>query len=184
MPSAVLARAEAAADAVIPAIGADGRLYRAGKMDAHRRGLKHLAVSVFVFDADRLLIQRRAATKYHCAGLWANACCSHPHWDESVEAAAARRLREELGVEGLKLSRAATIDYRAPVTMGLVENERVTIFRGDADADALAFDLNPDEVSAVRWIALGDLRREAAEAPEAFAPWLRIYLSRWEELGL
>jgi len=48
---------------VIPAIGPGGSIYPVGKMDAHRRGLQHLAVSVFIFSGDEMLIQRRAAGK-------------------------------------------------------------------------------------------------------------------------
>ena len=51
----------AEAELVVPAIAEDGTLYQAGKMEVHRLGLRHLAVSVFVFSGDHLLIQRRAA---------------------------------------------------------------------------------------------------------------------------
>ena len=47
------------------------------KMEAHRQALLHRAFSVFIFDAGgRMLLQRRALTKYHSGGLWTNACCS------------------------------------------------------------------------------------------------------------
>ena len=48
------------------------------KLAVHRTGLRHKAVSVFVIDGGRVLIQRRAAGKYHTPGLWANTCCTHP----------------------------------------------------------------------------------------------------------
>ena len=68
---------------LIPAILPDGRLVPMEKMEAHRKGQLHLAVSVFVFAGPRLLIQRRAGSKYHCAGQWANTCCTHPDFAES-----------------------------------------------------------------------------------------------------
>ncbi len=51
-----------------------------GKLDAHAApGHLHRAVSVFLLDrSDRLLVQRRAAGKYHSGGLWRNTCCGHP----------------------------------------------------------------------------------------------------------
>ena len=52
---------------------------------------------------ERTLLQRRAESKYHTPGLWANACCTHPHWGEAAADCAVRRLREELGVTGLVL---------------------------------------------------------------------------------
>ena len=51
----------------------------AEKLAAHRAGLRHLALSVFIFDdVGRLLVQQRAAGKYHSALKWANSVCSHP----------------------------------------------------------------------------------------------------------
>jgi len=166
---------------IIPAIAGDGTLYPVEKMAAHVQGVLHLAVSVFVFDGDSLLIQQRARSKYHCGGQWANTCCSHPHWDETVEACAERRLQEELGFS-LPLTRHQTVDYKADVGGGLSEHERVTLFTAHVDRGCLKIRPNPDEVEAVRWISPEDLRREAAETPEAFTPWFRIYLDRFPEL--
>jgi isopentenyl-diphosphate delta-isomerase len=73
---------------IIPAIADDGTLFPIEKMEAHRIAQQHLAISVFVFSGTKLLIQQRAKGKYHCPGRWANTCCSHPHWQESVEDAA------------------------------------------------------------------------------------------------
>lgn len=165
----------------IPAVGPDGALRPVEKMEAHRRGVLHLAISAFVFDGERLLLQRRALGKYHCGGLWANTVCTHPHWGESLEACAARRLREELGL-CVPLSRGETVEYRAEVGDGLIEHERVTLFRGEARAPALRLD--PAEVAETRWVTLDALRREAEARPERFTPWLRIYLGRWAALGL
>lgn len=168
---------------IIPAIAGDGSLYRIEKMDAHRQGALHLAISVFVFDGDDMLIQRRADGKYHCGGMWANACCSHPHWNETAPDAAARRLGEELGCS-LPLNECGETTYRADVGAGLWEHEQVTMFRGDIARDALILDLNPEEVSAVRWASVDALRAEAEADPSTIAPWFRIYLDRWETLGI
>lgn len=166
---------------IIPAIAGDGSLYPVEKMDAHVKGLLHLAVSVFVFDGEELLIQRRATAKYHCGGLWANTCCSHPHWGEDLQACAERRLEEELGFS-LPLMRHQTLEYRATVGEGLCEYERVTLFSAQTDRDGLGVAPNPDEVDAVRWITPEALRREINDNPQDFTPWLRIYLQRFPRL--
>jgi len=169
--------------AIIPAISADGRLYKIEKLAAHQQGVLHPAISVFVFDGERLLIQRRAAGKYHCAGLWANTCCSHPHWGESMEDAAARRMIEELGCSA-PLAAIGETEYRADVGDGLIEHERVSLFRGKARADTIQMRLNPEEVAQTRWVTIPDLKAQVGARPEHFAPWLRIYLDRWNTLGL
>jgi isopentenyl-diphosphate Delta-isomerase len=166
----------------IPAIDAYGQLFPIEKLAAHRVGQLHLAVSVFVFRGADLLIQQRAAGKYHCAGQWANTCCSHPHWGEAIDAAASRRLREELGLD-LPLVSVGQIDYAAEVTDGLIEHERVHVFRGELSAGASAKP-DPAEVANLRWASPAALAVEAVMTPEAFAPWFRIYLRRWRELGL
>jgi isopentenyl-diphosphate delta-isomerase len=161
----------------IPAWTEDGQFVQVEKMDAHRRGLKHPAVSVFVLDgAGSTLLQRRADGKYHCAGAWANACCTHPFWDEDPAVAANRRMGEELGLS-LPLRHAGRIEYRADVGGGMIEHEVVEMYVALADPAALTPAPNPDEVSATRWARIADLRADALARPEAYAPWLRIYLA-------
>ena len=158
----------------------DGRLTPMNKIEVHRRGLCHPAVSVFLVDGEHTLIQRRALGKYHTPGLWANACCTHPHWGEAPAACAARRLREELRIHGVAIRHRDRIDYRAPVGGGMVEDEQVELFVAAADR-ALALDPDTAEVMATRWIALDALHAEVAARPEAFTPWLRIYLAQHAE---
>lgn len=154
----------------------DGRLAPVDKLEVHRRGLRHPAVSVFVMDGARTLIQRRALAKYHTPGLWANACCTHPHWGEAPAACATRRLREELGITGLALTPRERVTYRAEVGAGLTEHEDVDIFTAEAPA-GLALAPDPAEVMDTRWIGLAALRAEVAAEPARFTPWLRIYLA-------
>ena len=131
----------------------------------------------------KLLLQQRAASKYHCPGKWANTCCTHPHWGETVEDAASRRIREELGFS-LPLSGTTVIDYRADVGNGLVENERVHVFEGHADHSELAILPNEDEVAAVKWLEVAELRELQSTRPGTLCPWFSIYISRWDELKL
>jgi isopentenyl-diphosphate Delta-isomerase len=164
-----------ATEEMIPA-WVDGRLQPVGKLEVHQRGLRHKAVSVFVIDGRRVLIQQRALTKYHTPGLWANTCCTHPRWDEDPAACAVRRLREELGITGLFPAFADRVEYRADVGGGLVEHELVDIFVAEAGPN-LTLQLNPDEVAATRWVDLYDLSAEVLRTPDKFTPWLRIYLA-------
>ena len=158
----------------------DGRLTPVEKMEVHRFGLRHKAVSVFVMSGDRVLVQRRALGKYHTPGLWANTCCTHPLWDESAVNCAVRRLGEELGITGLYPSFRDQVEYRAAVGNGLTEHEVVDIFIADAPA-ALKVAPNPEEVAEIRWVDLYDLAAEVQRWPERFTPWLRIYLDEHKD---
>lgn len=165
------------ATVLIPAFGEDGELRPVEKLEVHRRGLRHPAVSVFLVDGAATLLQQRAAGKYHSGGLWANACCTHPRWGEHPAACAGRRLREELGLSGLTLRRRGMVEYRADVGGGLTEHEVVHLFVAAVDRATLAPRPDPAEVAALRWVALDALAREIAEEPGRFVPWLRIYLA-------
>lgn len=155
----------------------DGQLQPLDKLDVHRRGLCHKAVSVFVMRGGQTLIQRRATGKYHTPGLWANTCCTHPHWQETPEDCAPRRLREELGLTGLQLTHCDRVEYRADVGGGMTEHEIVDIFRAEAPEGCEPVP-NPVEVMDTRWIGLEALRLALAQEPAHFTPWLRIYLDR------
>ncbi len=153
----------------------DGELKPVEKLVAHLDGLRHRAVSVFLVHDDEILIQQRAAGKYHTPGLWANTCCTHPLWEETPMDCAMRRLDEELGITGVEPVWKDQIEYRAEVGGGMIEHEVVDLFLVQTDKRP-RITLNPDEVDGVRWIGLAELEREAAEHPERFTPWLRIYL--------
>jgi len=154
----------------------NGVLTPVEKLAVHQRGLRHLAVSVFVMAGPLVLIQRRAAEKYHTPGLWANTCCTHPRWGEDTATCAIRRLREELGITGLAPAFADRVEYRADVGGGLTEHEVVDIFLCHA-AVGLTIIPDPAEVWETRWTDLYDLSAEVRRMPERFTPWLRIYLA-------
>jgi len=166
---------------IISAISEDGSLYPVEKFKAHADGLFHLAVSVFIFDGDHLLIQKRAGSKYHCGGMWANTCCSHPHWEEPVDTCAHRRLSEELGFS-VPVSRRRVVEYSADVGNGLHEHEKVTMYTGTADRATLRIVPDPLEVEDTRWVTRDELHTEIAQHPERFTPWFRIYAERYPEL--
>ena len=154
----------------------DGELQPVEKLQVHREGLRHRAISVFLMDGDRVLIQKRAATKYHTPGLWANTCCTHPHWGEESAICAPRRLDEELGISGVTCTFRDRIEYLADVGGGLIEHEVVDLFTAERTPD-MTLTPNPEGVAEVRWIALDALCAAVERSPHDYTPWLRIYLA-------
>ena len=58
------------------------------KLQAHREGKLHRAFSIFLLNQhNEILLQQRAAVKYHSPLLWSNTCCSHPMPGENIVAA-------------------------------------------------------------------------------------------------
>jgi len=152
----------------------NGTLQPVEKLEVHKLGLRHKAVSVFVFYQGQLLIQQRAMSKYHSPGLWANTCCTHPEWDEDDLACAHRRLEDELGMQDMTLLPAGELEYRANVGNDLIEHEVVQTFVAICEHKP-SDSPNPDEVMAHEWVDPIALERLIATAPDQHTEWLKIY---------
>jgi isopentenyl-diphosphate Delta-isomerase len=146
------------------------------KMEAHVKGLLHRAFSVFIFDAQgRMLLQKRAADKYHSPGLMTNACCSHPRPGEDTAAAASRRLREEMGLSA-ELSHVSTFTYRSEFANGLTEHEVDHIYKGVTSSDPV---INPLEVSEYKWMQVADIKKDITENPDRYTTWFRMAMEKF-----
>ena len=148
------------------------------KMEAHEKGLLHRAFSVFIFDTKgRMLLQQRAGEKYHGAYLWTNACCSHPYPGEKVEAAAQRRLKEELGFD-TDVQEIFSFTYHAAVENGLTEHEYDHVFVGIYEGPVEA---NKNEVAAFRYQEMSEIKSGIQNQPQLFTVWFKIVFPRIEE---
>ncbi|MFV0414194.1 MAG: isopentenyl-diphosphate Delta-isomerase [Oscillospiraceae bacterium] len=139
------------------------------KQQAHLEARLHLAFSVFLYKDGKMLLQQRARAKYHCGGLWANACCSHPRKGESPAQAVPRRLAQELGITApVAAEEIFRFVYRAPFDNGLTEHELDHVFIGRYDGPVRP---DPAEIEAVEWVSFEELRRDLAERPQRYCPW-------------
>ena len=165
----------------------DNPVGTAEKMEAHRHNLRHRAFSVFIFRKTppnacltapvELLLQQRAAHKYHSPNLWTNTCCSHPRPGEDIIHAGERRLQEEMGLQ-LPLSYACQFHYIAHFENGLVENEIDYILTGWIGRHTIR--PAPEEVQAYRWVTGDQLKQELSLYPTHFTPWLPLALHHLE----
>ena len=146
------------------------------KMQAHKEGRLHRAISVFIFNSKKdLLLQKRADGKYHSPGLWTNTCCSHPRAGENPKQAAIRRLTEEMQLS-CPLKFAFSFIYNAKLENGLIEHEFDHVFTGLADRPP-----KPDEkeVGGWRYISIDKLDAELRAKPEQFTEWFRICCDKY-----
>ena len=154
----------------------DQKLGLMEKQQAHVAGLLHRAFSVFVFNSKgELMIQQRAASKYHSPTLWTNTCCSHPRDNETYEQAAHRRLEEEMGFD-CELEYKFNFIYKAHLENDLIEHELDHVFIGTFDDEPK---LNPDEVMAYRWVELDDLKKDMEKNPQNYTAWFKIIFEHY-----
>jgi len=143
------------------------------KLLAHQKGLLHRAFSIFIArehcGETQVLLQQRAWSKYHCAGLWSNSCCSHPQPEEELKQSALARLNEELGFTLDDLTWVDSHTYRAELANQLIEHELDHLFIAWAEPDVSKY--NPDEVEATTWLSLDEIDRQLAQTPHIFTPW-------------
>ncbi len=145
------------------------------KMAVHRTGALHRAFSIFILNTrGELLLQQRAADKYHSGGLWTNTCCGHQRPGETTINAGKRRLMEEMGIQ-CDLEEMFDFTYRHEFDNGLTENEFDHVLIGFTDALP-----EPDsaEVADFRYIEPDTLAADLISNPEIYTAWLRICFGR------
>ena len=153
-----------------------------GKTEAHEKGVLHKAISVIIFNSKgEMLIQQRAFTKYHWAGIWSNTCCSHPRAGETFSDAAQRRLKEELGIV-TALNKEFYFIYKAKdEKSGLTEHEYDWVFTGTFDEP---FEYNTHEINAIKWISKDDLLNDLKTCPEEYSFWFPIIIENMISKGI
>lgn len=148
------------------------------KMEAHRKALLHRAFSVFIFNTKgEMLLQQRAAHKYHSPGLWTNACCSHPQPGEETAAAATRRLQEEMGFV-ISVQKVFDFIYKAAFDNGLTEYEFDHVFAGEYEGPVL---FNADEVQDICYKAVPEISNSLQTHPQKYTAWFHLAFPRIEK---
>lgn len=154
----------------------DNEIGSGDKLETHVKNQLHRAFSVFIVHEGKMLIQRRALGKYHSGGLWANTCCSHPRFGESLEDAVQKRMEEELGIpkESCQPEELFAFNYFSQYD-GLSEYEIDHVFLTDYHGEV---NVDPDEIMELRWVDLDALQREMEVEPQKFSTWFLIAAPR------
>lgn len=141
------------------------------KLQAHREGKLHRAVSVIIFNSRKeMLLQKRAASKYHSAELWSNACCSHPRPGEKPLDAAKRRLFEEMGIQ-CELKEMFDFTYKIQLPGGFSEHELDHVFAGICDEVPKP---DPAEVSDWKFVSVKEIQNQLQKDPQQFTGWFGL----------
>lgn len=139
------------------------------KLKAHQLGLLHRAFSIFIFnDRGEALLQKRSLNKYHSAGLWSNACCSHPITN-NIQKEAKKRLKQEMGIK-CPLQEVFSFIYQAKLG-DLTEHEFDHVFIGVFNGQAKP---NKKEASDYKWIGLENLKTDISQNPQNYTEWFKL----------
>lgn len=140
------------------------------KTEAHQKAMLHRAISVFVFNSQgHWLIQRRALSKYHSAGLWTNTCCTHPLPDETNVEAANRRLLQEMGMQ-CELTEIFDFIYKEKLDNELTEYELDHVFVGYTDTKPIP---DPSEVMEYSYVPVEKILEHIDQAPLEYTVWFK-----------
>ena len=145
------------------------------KMEAHEKALLHRAFSVFIFNSKgELMLQQRAASKYHSPLLWTNTCCSHQRDGETNLEAGKRRLEEEMGFV-TEIKEVFSFIYKAPFDNGLTEHELDHVMIGSYED---APNINTEEVASYKWMTLIDVKNDIENNPQEYTAWFKIIFDK------
>ena len=146
------------------------------KMEAHEKAVLHRAFSVFLMnDAGQIMLQQRAANKYHSPLLWTNTCCSHQRSGETNLEAGKRRLWEEMGIQA-ELQEVFSFIYKAPFDNGLTEHEYDHVMLGRFNGTP---EINTEEVADWKWMTPQAIRDDIAQNPQSYTAWFKIIFEKF-----
>jgi len=138
--------------------------------NAHSTGIIHRVVRIFLFNSKgELLLQKRASHVKSNPDKWQESAAGHVDEGETYMQAAERETQEEIGVIGLSLKEIKKT-YTEEVE-GKKRRRFNMLYTATYDGEVIP---NPEEVSTVRWISLGELHTEIARHAEQFTEGFRL----------
>ncbi|WP_448607646.1 isopentenyl-diphosphate Delta-isomerase [Paenimyroides ceti] len=146
------------------------------KLEAHEKALLHRAFSVFILnDKNEIMLQQRAAGKYHSPLLWTNTCCSHQRDNETNIEAGKRRLQEEMGFS-VPLKELFSFIYKAPFDNGLTEHEFDHVMIGYYNEAPV---VNSEEVESWKWMTIEAIKEDMQKHKQLYTEWFKIIFDKF-----
>jgi isopentenyldiphosphate isomerase len=140
-------------------------------LEAHEKGIVHRVVRIYLYNADgNLLIQRRADHIGSNPGKWTESVAGHVDAGETYRQAAEREMKEELNISGVNLVELKKV-YVEEKDAHKLKKRFTMLYNGTYDGE---IQIDPGEVSQVRWIAPEDFRTEMKKHPEHFSEGSRL----------
>jgi isopentenyldiphosphate isomerase len=130
-----------------------------GTFDLHR------IVAVWIVNnSGQVLIAQRAHTMQNQPGVWGPAAAGTVAAGEDYAVTARRELAEEVGLTGVALRQVGKFS----TDRHFGECRMCAVFVGTYNGDIGQLQLQSEEVAAIRWVTVEDLRTELADRPQDF----------------
>ncbi|TRZ41097.1 NUDIX hydrolase [Robertkochia solimangrovi] len=127
------------------------------KSEAHRLGLLHPTIHVWVYDADgKILLQQRSFSKDTFPGMWDVSVAGHIGAGEDPAESALRELEEEIGmqVEIEDLEFIGTNRHEVRHNNGIIDREMHYVYLCPLKVPFDDLKLQHEEVHAIRFISV------------------------------
>ncbi|WP_033962112.1 NUDIX hydrolase [Psychroserpens jangbogonensis] len=150
------------------------------KSEIHTKGHLHNTAHVWLFTSEgHILLQQRAASKTICPLLWDVSVAGHIDAGESIEQAAVREAKEEIGIllSEDQLNKIGVFECLQTYLNGIIDNEFHNTFI--AEIAVKIEDLTPqkEEVEALKFVSISEFKTLLAnsEINNHFVPSNRKY---------
>jgi len=143
------------------------------KSEAHRLGLWHESVQVWVINSkQQVLLQKRAYSKDSYPGLWDISVAGHLSAGDTVIQAALREIHEEIGLSlvASQLCFFKRIKKNKIPKKGFLDNEFNTLFGVKLEVDILRLTLQKEEVEEVKWLSISNFEEQLKQHSKLFVP--------------
>ena len=142
----------------------------------HQLGSQHRGVHVFLFTSDgKMLVQKRSADRIAFPSALDCSVSEHVKAGESYFDAAVRGMKEEMGVEGIKIK--PLVKFR--MNYGVNDNEISTLYEGVVDPAKVKFD--PIEIEEINYYSTHELQDMINEGKVKFCGWFLELLNWYSE---
>lgn len=155
----------------------DNPIGQAPKQEAWAKGLRHRIVRIMIEnDHGEILIQHRSPTKDIFPNCWDNSAAGHVDAGEDYLTAALRELKEELGIEGVKLEKIG--DYESDETWQGHHFRRFThVYR--LRHSGTPKKLEQGKIDGVAWMPLDKLKDLVKNHPNEVTDGLRQVIEKY-----
>jgi len=150
------------------------------KSEAHKKGLFHASVHIWIIDQEKnVLIQRRASNKDIFPNLWDVSVAGHISAAEKPEISAIREIEEEVGLSVSKeeLHYIGTSKKNVIHTNNLIDNELHHIYICSKKFQIDTLKIQKEEVAEIKTIKLEHLIYKVSEGKNNFVPHGKDYYS-------